>query len=456
MMMESSINSATILPPYEEEFETVDNLHWSPETANNIYLFWIHQLQASTWGTSSNLPMNLRKIEDVNIAKYTKDNWESLRPEWEPYAKRDTLCLGACLIKYNQAMKKTVFQNVSNNLTAPSLSLKEKVNPCKNGGTEQPSGRCDCTDEYTGPTCEEKVNPCKNGGTEQPSGRCDCTDEYTGPTCEDSLAIWHMSKVPLSTTSGSSFISSRIKTKISRVIQEKVNPCKNGGTESPSGRCDCTDKYTGPTCEEKVNPCKNGGTESPSGRCDCTDKYTGPTCEEKVNPCKNGGTESPSGRCDCTDKYTGPTCEEKVNPCKNGGTESPSGRCDCTDKYTGPTCEEKVNPCKNGGTEQPSGRCDCTDKYTGPTCEEKVNPCKNGGTEQPSGRCDCTDEYTGPTCEEKANLCKNGGTEQPDGTCRCRYKYTGPTCENKLPPMMKLTWVKDEKDGMYRVITTYE
>ncbi|ESO91845.1 hypothetical protein LOTGIDRAFT_163204 [Lottia gigantea] len=31
--------------------------------------------------------MNLRKIEDVNIAKYTKDNWESLRPEWEPYAK---------------------------------------------------------------------------------------------------------------------------------------------------------------------------------------------------------------------------------------------------------------------------------------------------------------------------------------------------------------------------------
>ncbi|ESO90733.1 hypothetical protein LOTGIDRAFT_175811 [Lottia gigantea] len=47
MMMESSINSATILPPYEEEFETVDNLHWSPETANSIYLFWIHQLQAS-------------------------------------------------------------------------------------------------------------------------------------------------------------------------------------------------------------------------------------------------------------------------------------------------------------------------------------------------------------------------------------------------------------------------
>ncbi|ESP03457.1 hypothetical protein LOTGIDRAFT_171396 [Lottia gigantea] len=48
MMMESNINSATILPPYEEELEPVDNLHWSPETANSIYLFWIPQLQAST------------------------------------------------------------------------------------------------------------------------------------------------------------------------------------------------------------------------------------------------------------------------------------------------------------------------------------------------------------------------------------------------------------------------
>ncbi|ESO84615.1 hypothetical protein LOTGIDRAFT_176106 [Lottia gigantea] len=77
------------------------------------------------WGNSSNLPINLRKITDINIAKFTKETWESLRPEWETYAKRDTLCLGACLIKYNQAMKKTVFQNVSNNLTAPSLSLKD-------------------------------------------------------------------------------------------------------------------------------------------------------------------------------------------------------------------------------------------------------------------------------------------------------------------------------------------
>ncbi|ESO82149.1 hypothetical protein LOTGIDRAFT_170295 [Lottia gigantea] len=49
---------------------------------------------------------------------------KSLRHEWEPYAKRDTLCLRACLIKYNKVMKEVVFQNIFNDLTAPSLSLK--------------------------------------------------------------------------------------------------------------------------------------------------------------------------------------------------------------------------------------------------------------------------------------------------------------------------------------------
>lgn len=46
MMIESDTSDTTILPPYEEEFEPVDNLHWSPDTANSIYLFWIRQLQA--------------------------------------------------------------------------------------------------------------------------------------------------------------------------------------------------------------------------------------------------------------------------------------------------------------------------------------------------------------------------------------------------------------------------
>ncbi|ESO92898.1 hypothetical protein LOTGIDRAFT_162377 [Lottia gigantea] len=74
------------------------------------------------WGKSSNIPVNLRKIEDVDIVKYTEDNWESLRHEWEPYAKRDSLCLGSCLIKYNQVTKEVV--KYVQNLTAPALSFK--------------------------------------------------------------------------------------------------------------------------------------------------------------------------------------------------------------------------------------------------------------------------------------------------------------------------------------------
>ncbi|ESP00788.1 hypothetical protein LOTGIDRAFT_173056 [Lottia gigantea] len=84
---------------------------------NFTYSYQHETSSLAAWGNSSNLQMNLRKIVDIDIAKYTEDNWESLRHEWEPYAKRDTLCLGACLIKYNPVMKEVVFQNVSNNLT---------------------------------------------------------------------------------------------------------------------------------------------------------------------------------------------------------------------------------------------------------------------------------------------------------------------------------------------------
>ncbi|ESP02830.1 hypothetical protein LOTGIDRAFT_156779 [Lottia gigantea] len=94
------------------------------QNINFICSYQHEKSSLAAWVNLSNLPMNLRKITDNNIAKYTEDNWESLRHEWEPYATRDTLCLGACLIKYNKVMKEVVLQNISNNLTAPSLSLK--------------------------------------------------------------------------------------------------------------------------------------------------------------------------------------------------------------------------------------------------------------------------------------------------------------------------------------------
>ncbi|ESO93412.1 hypothetical protein LOTGIDRAFT_161983 [Lottia gigantea] len=132
LVVDNKILSLPLSNPYTEERLQKKWKRQKEIMRNSNYLqnisftcsFKHHSTSLATWGNSSNLPMNLRKIADINIAKFTKETWESLRPEWETYAKRDTLCLGACLIKYNQAMKKTVFQNVSHNLTSPSLSLK--------------------------------------------------------------------------------------------------------------------------------------------------------------------------------------------------------------------------------------------------------------------------------------------------------------------------------------------
>ncbi|ESO85529.1 hypothetical protein LOTGIDRAFT_155015 [Lottia gigantea] len=114
-------NIVEIFVDLQKKWKRQKEIKGNSNYLQNINFICSYQHESSSlaaWGNSSNLPMNLRKIEDVDIAKYTKDNWEPLRHEWEPYAKRDTLCLGACLIKYNQAMKEVVFQNISNNLTA--------------------------------------------------------------------------------------------------------------------------------------------------------------------------------------------------------------------------------------------------------------------------------------------------------------------------------------------------
>ncbi|ESO97179.1 hypothetical protein LOTGIDRAFT_174564 [Lottia gigantea] len=127
LVTDKNILSLPLSNPYTEErlqkkWKREKKISDKNNYLQNICLTCSYQHEKSSlakWGNSANLPMNLRKIMNVDIVKYTKDNWESLKHEWEPYAKRDTLCLGL-----SEAMKETVFQNVSNNLTAPSLSLK--------------------------------------------------------------------------------------------------------------------------------------------------------------------------------------------------------------------------------------------------------------------------------------------------------------------------------------------
>ncbi|ESO92966.1 hypothetical protein LOTGIDRAFT_161994 [Lottia gigantea] len=87
--------------PFQKKWKRQKQIMGNSNYLQNINFICSYQHEKSSlaaWGNSSNLPMNLRKITDINITKYTEDNWESVRHEWEPYAKRDTLCLGACLI----------------------------------------------------------------------------------------------------------------------------------------------------------------------------------------------------------------------------------------------------------------------------------------------------------------------------------------------------------------------
>ena len=105
---------------YEKEFKSSNNYLQKL----NFTCSYQHVARSlKDWGKSSELPMNLRKV-DLDIASINESNWESRREEWEPYAKRDTICLGVCLIKYNQVMTTMIEQSVINNLTAPALTLK--------------------------------------------------------------------------------------------------------------------------------------------------------------------------------------------------------------------------------------------------------------------------------------------------------------------------------------------
>ncbi|ESO83912.1 hypothetical protein LOTGIDRAFT_168954 [Lottia gigantea] len=125
MMMESSINSATILPPYEEEFETVDNLHWSPETANSIYLFWIHQLQAS------NLVSNKR----ARWRKRVRDN----KPAFPPMNPSYIPPVAANIPQYNMMSPSALMSQVipSSVASRPVYNIPSSIPAPSNNATFQ-------------------------------------------------------------------------------------------------------------------------------------------------------------------------------------------------------------------------------------------------------------------------------------------------------------------------------
>ncbi|ESO95975.1 hypothetical protein LOTGIDRAFT_174996 [Lottia gigantea] len=89
LVVDNKILSFPLSNPYTEERLQKKWKRQKEIMSNSNYLqnisftcSFIHQSTSlAAWGNSSNLPMNLKKITDVNIAKFTKETWESLRPE---------------------------------------------------------------------------------------------------------------------------------------------------------------------------------------------------------------------------------------------------------------------------------------------------------------------------------------------------------------------------------------
>lgn len=112
--------------------------------------------------------------------------------------------------------------------------------------------------------------------------------------------------------------------------------CSNQGfCRKSERRCKCYHGYFGENCNEdsacSLN-CNEHGRCS-SGKCVCSDDYSGKYCEIPPKPhCVNG--EVVGNQCKCYIPFYGPTCELRTcpNDCSGKGTCNPySGRCKCND-----------------------------------------------------------------------------------------------------------------------------
>jgi len=123
-----------------------------------------------------------------------------------------------------------------------------------------------------------------------------------------------------------------------------------------SGRGICTNNecvcqgYIGDKCQFQVIDCGiNGYQSSDTGKCVCTNGFTGDACEFPPPDqcqdvvCQNGGVCG-NGKCVCTNGFTGDACEFPPPDqcqdvaCQNGGVCG-NGKCVCTNGFTGDTCE---------------------------------------------------------------------------------------------------------------------
>eukprot|EP00192_Tetraselmis_astigmatica_P018318 CAMPEP_0117652840 /NCGR_PEP_ID=MMETSP0804-20121206/2852_1 /TAXON_ID=1074897 /ORGANISM="Tetraselmis astigmatica, Strain CCMP880" /LENGTH=237 /DNA_ID=CAMNT_0005458935 /DNA_START=746 /DNA_END=1459 /DNA_ORIENTATION=- len=161
-----------------------------------------------------------------------------------------------------------------------------KYKGCKNGGvcqlisSEVGMRVCMCPEGFRGEYCEIPAvtcgrGYCTNDGVCTARGECQCTGNFTGPTCE-----------------------SRVKVCPTLDTAEHPNMlfyCLNGGECAMTAGfdhpvCACPEDFMGEHCESRVVPCYGGsycvqgnGVCAEDGmRCECFNGFSGETCDVAV------------------------------------------------------------------------------------------------------------------------------------------------------------------------------
>ncbi|BFZ10872.1 hypothetical protein BsWGS_13910 [Bradybaena similaris] len=136
-----------------------------------------------------------------------------------------------------------------------------------------------CMAFVTSALCQQE---CKNGGTCNPHGVCECPPGFKGPLCDKALC---------------------------------TPACQNNGTCISPSTCACPAGFHGNLCEKAMcgRACQNGGHCLPEGFCWCAQGFYGDACEYShcIPMCSNGGTCTGTNQCLCSAEYSGNLCEIK-------------------------------------------------------------------------------------------------------------------------------------------------